>query len=145
MSPVLFWLVALMVLLVIEVITMGLTTIWLAGGALIAVFVAWAGFPWYVQATVFLVVSLLLLCSTRPIAVKYFNKERVKTNIESIIGKQAIVLTEINNLKGTGQVSLNGMEWSARAYEEETVIPQGAIVVVKEVSGVKLIVEEKEK
>lgn len=145
MSPVLFWLVALMVLLVIEVITMGLTTIWLAGGALIAVFVAWAGFSWYVQAAVFLVVSLLLLCSTRPIAVKYFNKERVKTNIESIIGKQAIVLTEINNLKGTGQVSLNGMEWSARAYKEETVIPQGAIVIVKEVSGVKLIVEEKEK
>ena len=76
---------------------------------------------------------------------KFFNQQRVKTNVDSIIGKKAIVLTEINNLKEQGQVSLNGMEWSARAYEEEKIIPAGAVVEVKEIQGVKLIVIEKER
>lgn len=145
MNPVFFWLAALVILLIAEIATMGLTTIWFAGGALIAVFVAMADLSIYVQVAVFLVVSLVLLICTRPLAVKFFNRERVRTNVDSMVGKQAIVLTEIDNLREQGQVSLNGMEWSARAYEESAVIPVGAVVLVREISGVKLIVEEKEK
>lgn len=145
MNPVYVWLAALVTFVVIEIATMGLTTIWFAGGALIALVLAMLDVSFYIQMGAFLVISIVLLVSTRPLAVKFFNQERVKTNVDSIIGKQAIVLAEINNLKGEGQVSLNGMEWSAKTYEEGCIIPAGAVVEVKEIRGVKLIVVEKGK
>ena len=85
----------------------------------------------------------MLLYFTRPIAVKYFNKDRVKTNAESLVGKQAIVISEIDNLQGIGQVSVNGQEWSARTVEEGVTLQTGSVVVVRAISGVKLMVEEK--
>ena len=142
MNPVYVWLAALAAFVVIEIATMGLTTIWFAGGALAALVLAMLDVSFYVQAGAFLVISIVLLVSTRPLAMKFFNQKRVKTNVDSIIGKKAIVLTEINNLKGQGQVSMNGMEWSARAYEEGCIIPAGAVVEVKEIRGVKLMVME---
>lgn len=142
MNPVYVWLAVLAACVVIEIATMGLTTIWFAGGALVAVVLAMFNVSFYVQAGAFLVVSIVLLVSTRSFAMKFFNQQRVKTNVDSIIGKKAIVLTEINNLKEQGQVSMNGMEWSARAYEEGCIIPAGAVVEVKEIRGVKLIVLE---
>ena len=74
---------------------------------------------------------------------KYFNKERVKTNVESMIGKQGIIISAVDNLQGIGQVNVEGQEWSARAADEKNTYPVGTVVVVKEVQGVKLIVEEK--
>ena len=145
MDPVYAWLIALVAFIIIEVSTMGLTTIWFAGGALIAVFLALANTSMYLQIGVFLVVSMVLLICTRPLAVRFFNQKTTKTNVDSMIGKQAIVLNEINNLMEEGQVMLNGMEWSARAYEEDKIIPAGAVVEVKEIQGVKLIVIDKEK
>lgn len=145
MNPVYIWLMALVVLLVIEVATMGLTTIWFAGGALFALLLSLAGASVYVQAGVFLVVSIILLICTRPLAVKYFNQKRIRTNVDDLVGKQAIVLSEIDNLKARGQVILNGMEWTARVYQDGQAIPVGAVVEVKEVQGVKLMVMEKGK
>lgn len=145
MNPVYVWLIALIAFVVIEIATMGLTTIWFAGGALIALALAMFDTSFYVQLGVFLVISIVLLIGTRPLAVKFFNGKREKTNVDSMIGKQAIVVTRIDNLREEGQVMLNGMEWSARAYEEGCVIPAGAVVEVKEVRGVKLMVMEKGK
>ena len=137
------WLIALVILVVIELITMGLTTIWFAGGALAAALISIPETPIVWQIIVFLVVSLLLLYFTRPVAVKYFNKDRVRTNIEGMIGRQAIVVSEINNVEGIGQVNTGGMEWSARSSYHNIVLPVGAVVTVLGVDGVKLIVEEK--
>ena len=145
MDPVYVWLIALVACIVIEIATMGLTTIWFAGGALIALVLALMDVSFYVQIGAFLVISIVLLVCTRPLAVKFFNQKRVRTNVDSMIGKQAIVVAEINNLKEEGQVMLNGMEWSARTYEEGCIIPAGAVVEVKEIRGVKLIVMEKGK
>ena len=145
MEPVYVWLIALVTFVVIEVATMGLTTIWFAGGALIALALAMLDTSFYVQLGAFLVISIVLLVCTRPLAVKFFNGKREKTNVDSMIGKQAIVVAEIDNLREEGQVMLNGMEWSARAYEEGNIIPAGAVVEVKEVQGVKLMVMEKGK
>lgn len=145
MNPIYVWLAALAVFVVIEIATMGLTTIWFAGGALVALVLAMLQVSFYVQIGAFLVISIVLLVSTRPLAMKFFNQERVKTNIDSIIGKKAIVLAEINNLKEEGKVSVNGMEWSARAYEDGCVIPAGAVVEVEEIRGVKIIVKEERK
>ncbi len=137
------WLSILVLLVVIELLTMGLTTIWFAGGALAATLASLIGLPLAIQIILFLVVSGLLLFFTRPIAVKYFNKDRVRTNAESLVGRQAIVISEIDNLQGIGQVNVGGMEWSARTRDENVTLPVGAVVIVLAIDGVKLIVEEK--
>ena len=142
MQEVIFWLVLLIICIGIEVATMGLTTIWFAGGALVAIFAAGVGAPIWLQAIIFIVVSLVLLFFTRPIAVKYFNKDRVKTNVESMVGRQAIVISEIDNLQGIGQVTVGGQEWSARSAEDQAKIAVGAVTVVVAISGVKLIVRD---
>ena len=134
------WLIVLILTILLEVATMGLTSIWFAGGALVAVFAAMLNAPIWLQIIMFFVVSLLLLFSTRPIAVKYFNKNRTKTNVDSLIGKQAIVIADIDNLKATGQVAVNGQEWSARGPESDSRIEKGAVVRITAVNGVKLIV-----
>ena len=142
-SAIFFWLAVMVVMLIIEIATLGLTTIWFAGGALIAFILAMLNVPLVVQILVFLIVSLVLAIFTRPVAVKYFNKDRVRTNIEGMIGKQAIVVSEVDNLQGIGRVTVGGQEWSARTAEDGMALPVGAVVIIKEVKGVKLIVEER--
>ena len=140
-----FWMVILILCIVIEVLTLGLTTIWFAAGALVAIFAALLYAPIFVQVILFLLVSLTLLFFTRPIAVKYFNRDRVKTNVESMVGRQAIVTGEIDNVQATGQVTVSGQEWSARSWADKVRIPAGAVVVVVAISGVKLIVRTEQR
>ncbi len=139
---VMFWLAVLILAIIIEAISLGLTSIWFAGGALVALAAAILNAPLWLQIILFFAVSLLLLFFTRPIAVKYFNKERIRTNVESLVGRQAIVISEIDNLQGIGQVTVGGQEWSARSYEEDKKLSVGTVVNVVAVSGVKLIVKE---
>ena len=136
------WLVLLIICLVVEALTMGLATIWFAGGALIALLAAAIHAPIWLQVVLFLAVSLLLLFYTRPIAKRFFNRNVTKTNVDTVIGKNAIVVEEIDNLQGKGRVTLAGQEWTARSVEENGIIPEGAVVEVEAVSGVKLMVRE---
>ncbi|EJX00548.1 Nodulation efficiency, NfeD [gut metagenome] len=138
---VVIWLVLLAVLLGIEIATMGLTTIWFAGGALIAFLLSLFKTPLWSQITAFIVVSIVLLIFTRPIALKYLNKGVEKTNVDSIPGQKGIVTQTIDNLKAEGQVMVQGMKWSARS-KNDRVIEEGKVVKVAAVEGVKLIVEE---
>lgn len=135
------WLAAFVVLIFIEMNTLALTTIWFAGGALAAFLAAWFGLSVQAQLVIFLVISCVLLFFTRPFVAKYINKGTVKTNADSLIGKRARVTAEINNDLSTGAAVLNGQEWTARSAEDGQVIPVGAHVVVKEIRGVKLMVE----
>lgn len=135
-----FWLMIFAVFLVIEIITLGLTTIWFALGAIAAFLTAYIGFGMVVQIVVFLLVSIALFVITRPIAMRFFNKERERTNAESLIGQKAVVKEKIDTLRGEGRVEVNGMEWSAKTDESET-IEAGTIVLIKGIQGVKLIVE----
>ena len=139
-----YWLVLFVALLIVEIITMGLTTIWFAGGALAAFLAGFIGFGLAVQVIVFLVVSVLLLVLTRPIAVRYFNQERQKTNAERLIGEKALVLEDIDTLKAVGRVSVGGQEWSAKTDEPDGKIGRDTIVAVEGIQGVKLIVSKKE-
>ena len=143
-NMIIFWLVLLIIAIIVEVLTMGLTSIWFAGGALVAVLAALLNAPIWLQVVLFVLVSLLLLFFTRPIAVKYFNKDRVRTNVESMVGRQAIVTSEIDNLQGIGQVTVGSQEWSARSIDDRQRIPLGSVVVVVSISGVKLIVRPDE-
>ena len=143
LSMTVVWLVVLVVLVIIELLTMGLTTVWFAGGALAATAASLLHAPLALQIVLFLVVSALLLFFTRPLAVKYFNKDRVRTNAESLVGRQAIVISEIDNLQGIGQVNVGGMEWSARTRTDGEKLPVGAVATVLAINGVKLVVEER--
>ncbi len=140
MSPYI-WLGIALVLLVVEILTVGLTTIWFAIGALLAMTLAFcgAGVAW--QTTIFVVSSVLLLVFTRPLVQKYINSKRTKTNIDAIIGMTGKVVETINGIEGTGTVVVEGKIWSARGEDEMTVIPADTLVTVREVSGVKLLVQ----
>lgn len=140
-----YWLVALIVFLVIEVATLGLATIWFAGGALIALIAAMCGAGVGIQMASFLVVSLVLLIFTRPLAVRFLSKDTLKTNVDRVVGMEGVVTEEISNLAGTGKVSLGGNIWTARTENEGGTIPADAVVEVLRVEGVKLIVKVKEK
>lgn len=137
-----YWLIGVVALLAIELLTMGLTTIWFAGGALAAFAVTLLGAGRMLQIVVFLVVSFVLLFFTRPFATRFFNSQREKTNAEGLIGKEAKVTDTIDNFNQKGTVMVNGMEWSART-EDDSVIEKGKKVEILEIKGVKLIVKKK--
>lgn len=141
MEPIM-WLILLACFLVVEAITVGLTTIWFAGGALVAAIASGLGAGILIQWVLFLIVSLALLIFTRPMAVRYMNKGVPKTNVNSLIGERAVVIQKINNLEQTGQVRINDIEWMARTSSDEVTIPEHAIVTIEDVQGVKLIVKK---
>ena len=130
------WLVLLVVLLAIEAVTLGLTTIWFAGGALVAFVLALAGAGLFIQIAVFCVISVILLIFTRPVAAGWLNHGRVRTNAQSLIGETAVVTEEIDNLANSGQY------WMARTEQENTRILKNTRVKIQSISGVKLIVKE---
>ncbi len=136
-----YWLIALAVFLIVEIATLGLTTIWFAGGALVAFFASLLGVDLTLQFVLFFVVSFTLLYFTRPIAIKYLNKSRTKTNVDSLVGKSAMVIETVDNKKATGQAIVNGQEWTART-NDESVIEKGEIANIVSISGVKLIIEK---
>jgi membrane protein implicated in regulation of membrane protease activity len=133
------WLIILAILIFIEILTLGLTTIWFAGGALIAFIVSLFFDNLLLEIILFLVVSMVLLYFTRPLVLKYFNPRRIKTNYEGVIGKVVIVTITIDNMNAVGQVVVDGQEWSAKALDD-VVIEKGTKVKVSGISGVKLIV-----
>ena len=136
------WLAAFVVFIGIEIGTMALTTIWFAGGALAAFLVTFTGAGIELQLAVFFIVSLALLIFTRPFALKFINKDAVKTNVESLVGRTARVTSRIDNDLATGTAVVNGQEWTARSADG-TPSAEGAMVEIKEVKGVKLMVAEK--
>ena len=136
------WLAVFVLLIVIELATMGLTTIWFAGGAVAGFIASMLGANVVIQAVVFFVVSIVLLIFTRPFAVRYINSNKTKTNIDGLIGQEALVLEEINNIRETGCARLEGIEWTARSVDD-TVIPADTVVIVERIEGVKLIVKTK--
>ncbi len=136
------WLIILVAMIIVELFTMGITTIWFAGGALFAMLAKLLGAPLWLQILVFLVVSVLSLAAVRPLAVKYWNKSRTKTNVDSMLEAEGLVQEEIDNLRATGRISVRGQDWAAKS-EGDTVIPVGTTVVVVSVQGVKLVVKEK--
>lgn len=134
------WLAAVAVLLLVEFATAALTTIWFAGGALIALVCAFFGGPVWLQVILFVVGSIVLLFMTRPIAMRFMHKGPVRTNADSVVGKEAVVTERIDNLRSTGAVQVSGQVWTARSVNPEHTIEKDEIVMVRAIEGVKLIV-----
>ncbi len=138
------WLIAMIVLLIVEGVVPGLVSIWFAAGALAALLMALWGLPLWVQFLVFMVVSLVLLFLTRPLAKKYVNSRVTPTNADRIVGTDCVVTEEIDNLQGTGAVMADGKEWTARMDNRDGKAPKGSVVKVLRIEGVRLIVTSKE-
>lgn len=137
-----FWLALMIILVVVEIATVGLTAIWFAGGAFVALLAHLLGLNMYVQIIVFIVVSAILMTFTRPWALKYFKPRLVRTNYETVVGENVCLTETVDNIKGTGTAVYKGQEWTARAYEAGKVFEAGTIVAVKEIRGVTLYVVE---
>lgn len=135
------WLVLMIVLLVIEGIVPGLVSIWFALGALAALLSAILGAPVWLQVVWFLVISIVSLILTRPLAKKYVNGRAVPTNADMLIGQECIVTEDIDNVAGHGAVSVGGKVWTARTLDPEQKAAAGQTLKVVRIEGVKLIVE----
>ncbi len=135
-----FWLAAMVVFLIIEAATAGLATIWFALGALAALICALLGAQLWFQIAWFIVVSVLTLIFTRPIAKKYLNSRRSATNADRVLGMVCIVTEDVDNIAGTGAVNAEGKTWTARS-RSGLPIKKGSYARALAIEGVKLIVE----
>ena len=134
-----FWLIAMVIFIVAEVMTVSLVSIWFAAGALGAIIVALTGGGLAFQVTVFLALAIALLLSLRSVVRRHLAPRITKTNIDSVIGATGVVLTPVNNIAALGQVQISGVEWSARSSDNSH-IPAGTLVRVDKIEGVKVFV-----
>ena len=135
-----YWLIAAGVFFIGEIITTGFLVFWLGVASLIAMIVSFFTSNIIIQMTVFIISSVILILSTKPFVKKFMEKEILITNAFSLIGKKALVIQEIDNIKGTGQVKVGGETWSA-ICESDTIIPVDAEVKILKIEGVKAIVQ----
>jgi membrane protein implicated in regulation of membrane protease activity len=142
LNPQTFWLLATIVLAVIEIITLGLSTIWFALGAFAAFILAICGASVPLQIVVFILVSIASLLLVRPLSMKYLNSKISKTNIDAVVGRKVKVTAAIDNTSETGTVQMDGTTWNARSVNDGENIAVGETVVIQRVEGNKLFVNK---
>lgn len=137
------WFFAMLLFLGLETSTVNLVSIWFAAGALCAMIADICGGELWLQVTLFMVVSIVLLASLRPLAAKYFKPRLVKTNVDAVIGSTGRVTEPIDNDLSTGRVKLSGLEWTARSSSGEP-IDADTMIRVDRIEGVKVYVSKAE-
>lgn len=140
LSMTVIWIIAIVVLLIVEGLTAGLVTIWFAIGAVAALICQMLGAPLWLQMAVFLAVSFVTLVLTRPLAQKHLNNRTQPTNADRLIGRECIVTEVIDNVAGTGAVTVGGQVWTARSVSDDPISAESR-AIVRRIEGVKLIVE----
>ncbi len=140
MSSWICWLIIVILLIFIEVTTINLVSIWFIISALISLFLSFAVDSFYIEFAVFVIGGLILMILTRPILIKKFTREDVKTNLDRVIGMEGIVTSEISK-KQIGEVKVDGKKWSAISEQN---IKIGTTVIVESIEGVKLVVRKGE-
>ena len=133
------WLGLVILFLIAEGATVSLVSLWFAAGAVVAMFAALLGAGAWLQTGLFLVVSGALLLMLRPIVRRYLVPKITPTNVDSLVGSTGLVTESIDNVTASGQVKLGAMEWTARSTTGEN-IPQGALIRVDRIEGVKVYV-----
>ncbi len=138
-----FWIALIIVFVIIEAATAGITTIWFAIASVIALVAQLLGFSPISQIAIFLVASAILIYFTRPLVMKYLKVGKTRTNADKLVGDVGKVIEEIDNLNAKGLVKISNQIWTARSMDE-TIIPMDALVRVERIDGVKLIVNKME-
>lgn len=139
-----FWLVAMVIFLVVEMATISLVSVWFVGGSLAAFLVSFAVHEPWIEVLVFLGVSLVLLLLVRPMAAKFSvkKKDQIHSGAQALVGKRAVVTEDIDNLHAKGEVQINGQYWGAKTEDDDITISKDKVVTVEDVEGVRLIVRE---
>lgn len=136
-----YWLIAAGIFLIAEIITTGFFVFWLGIGALIAMCVSFFVDNLIIQMIVFLVSSVILIFATKPFVKKFLgSNKKTETNAFSIIGKKALVIKDIDNIDGKGQIKVDGEIWSAESANASN-LEKGTEVKILKIDGVKAIVE----
>lgn len=139
MDPIILWILLAVGFLILEFSTVALISIWFVVGSLVALIAGVLGAAFWLQLLLFALVALALLLLLRPFLQRFVTPHKVPTNIDAMVGQEAVVTEAISKLDETGSVKINGLVWSARSESGEP-IPAGALVTVQAVEGVKLIV-----
>ena len=129
-----FWVAITIICVVVESLTLSLTTIWFGISAFLMVFLAFTPLPFVAQLFIFVVISMVLLIFTRPVIKQKLNQKKIATNYERVIGQLAVVTKKITALE-KGSVKINGMEWTA-AVKEDITLEEGSKCIVEEIAGV---------
>ncbi len=139
-TPPVLWLVLMVLFAVAEGVSVALTSIWFAVGALAALLVSFLTDSLWVQAMVFAVVSLATLLLVRPLATRLLQPHgKIPTNADRLLGRQGVVTETVDNLAAAGQVKVAGQVWTARSENGERIFA-GEQVSILRIEGVKLIV-----
>ena len=137
------WLAVFVVFLIVEANSIALVSLWFSVGALVAMILSFFGVPFGWQCAAFLTVSCVLLACLRPFVRKYIKPKITPTNVDSIIGTTGYVTAPIDNISALGEVKLGGMVWTARSTDG-AVLPEGTLVKVDRIEGVKVFVSPAE-
>ncbi len=129
------WLIVFIILLVIEIISVSLISIWFCVGALAAMICSVLGFDLYVQLGVFAAVSLICVILTRPLAGRLHKKDIKPTNVNAFVGRRVLVYSAINNIENIGEIKINDIIWKAKS-SDGSIIEKGKLVVIDEIKGV---------
>ena len=134
------WLILAGVCFIMEIATEGFLMFWLGVGGLASMTVSFFSDNYLLQLAVFVIVSTVLILCTRKFT-KKVQPKTVATNVYTIIGKKAVVSVEIDNIKGHGQIKVDGDVWTAR-NEADEIIPEGTAVEILRIDGVKAVVKK---
>ena len=134
-----FWVAITIICVVIESLTLALTTIWFGISAFVMVFLAFTPLPFPAQLFIFVALAMVLLIFTRPVVKQKINQKKIATNYERIIGQIAVVTKKITALD-KGSIKINGMEWTA-AVKEDIVLEEGSKCIIEEIAGVTAYVK----
>ena len=137
------WIGAIILFGIVEAATAGLTSIWFVLGSVAGLVTAICGGKLWLQITLFFVISIAALIATRPLVRRINAHGKPHTNLDSVIGQTARVTEAIDNVVPTGAVYVQGKTWTARS-EDGIAIPNGAMVTVVRMAGVKLYVRAQE-
>lgn len=135
-----FWVAITVICVVVETMTLALTTIWFGISAFVMVFLAFLPIPFAIQLFIFVVLSLILLIFTRPLVQKKLSQKKITTNYERVIGQIAVVTKKITAID-KGAIKINGMEWTA-AVRENITLEKGSKCVIEEIAGVTAYVKQ---
>ena len=136
----LIWIGLMVVFAIVEASTVSMVSLWFIGGSLGGLIVTLLGGGLWLQIAVFLVVSVALLACLRPFVRKYVTPKKTATNVDMVLGRSAYLTQTVDNLRGTGALKLDGKEWTVRSTDE-SVLPEGTLVKIVKLEGVKLYVE----
>lgn len=136
---IIIWAIVCILSAIIEAATLQLVSVWFMVGSIGALISGFLGASFAIQCLVFLIVSLVLITTLLPLLRKKLKTKHIPLNADSVINKKGIVVETIDNIKGVGLVKVDNQIWSAKS-NNNLLIPKDTIVLVKEIKGVKLIV-----